>query len=151
MVAVDEREMVGGRYAEHLTDRDMLTLAGGRSEQARVLRRAPALILDLLDRPGVADSVLATRGEEAGRFSYLSPVARGRRLIDRSSSGTRGVASVGVAVRRRETGRGTAVDGGERLVQAQAHEGDHATVGYPGATYSIGLNVRRRRHEAVLR
>jgi hypothetical protein len=73
MVAVDERDMVGGRYAEHLTDRDLLILAGGRSEQVRVLRSAPGLILDLLDRPGVADSVLATRGEEAGRFSHLSP------------------------------------------------------------------------------
>jgi hypothetical protein len=73
MVAVDERETVGARYAEHLTDRDLLTLAGGRSEQARVLRRAPGLILDLLDRPGVADSVLAARREEAERFSYASP------------------------------------------------------------------------------
>jgi hypothetical protein len=73
MVAVDERETVGGRYAEHLTDRDLLTLAGGRSEQARVLRRAPALILDLLDRPGVADCVLVTRPQEAGRFSNVSP------------------------------------------------------------------------------
>jgi hypothetical protein len=73
MVAVDERETVGRRYVEHLTDGDLLTLARGRSEQARVLRRAPELILDLLDRPGVADSVLVTRPEEAGRFSNVSP------------------------------------------------------------------------------
>ncbi len=70
---MDERETVGLRYGEHLTDRDLLALAGGRADQVAALRRAPALILELLDRPGVADAVLAARRDEAGRFSHVSP------------------------------------------------------------------------------
>ncbi|MHA6793872.1 hypothetical protein ACVGVM_10250 [Pseudonocardia bannensis] len=70
---MDERETVGRRYSEHLTDHDLLTLAGGRADQVAVLRREPTLVLDLLDRPGVADAVMAARCAEAGRFSYLSP------------------------------------------------------------------------------
>jgi hypothetical protein len=73
MVTVDERETIGRRYWEHLTDRDLLALAGGRADQVDVLRRVPELIVDLLDRPGVAAAVLATRREEAGQFSYISP------------------------------------------------------------------------------
>jgi hypothetical protein len=70
---MDGWESVGRRYAEHLTDHDLLILAGDRADQAAVLRREPALILDLLDRPTVADAVLAARRDEAARFSYLSP------------------------------------------------------------------------------
>jgi hypothetical protein len=70
---MDERETVGLRYGEHLTDRDLLALAGGRAHQVAALRRTPALIVELLDRPGVADAVLVARRDEAGRFSHLSP------------------------------------------------------------------------------
>ncbi|WP_433555133.1 hypothetical protein ACQPWY_21085 [Pseudonocardia xinjiangensis] len=70
---MDERETIARRYGEHLTDRDLLTLARGRADQVPALRRAPALVLDLLDRPGVADAVLAAQGEKEGRFSYVSP------------------------------------------------------------------------------
>jgi hypothetical protein len=73
MVVVDERETVARRYGEHLTDRDLLVLAGGRADQVPALRREPTLVLDLLDRPGVADAVLTARREEAGRFAHLSP------------------------------------------------------------------------------
>jgi len=73
MATVDERDAVGRRYGEHLTDRDLLTLAGGRADQVAALRRTPALVLDLLDRPGVADRIVAAQREEAGRFSYVSP------------------------------------------------------------------------------
>jgi hypothetical protein len=72
-VGMDERDAVAQRYGEHLTDRDLLTLAGGRADQVPALRRVPALVLDLLDRPEVADALLAPRREEAGRFSYVSP------------------------------------------------------------------------------
>lgn len=70
----DQRESVARRYAEHLTDHDLLVLAGGRTDQVAALRREPGLILDLLDRPTVLAAVLdASRHEEGGRFSYLSP------------------------------------------------------------------------------
>jgi hypothetical protein len=70
---MDGRESVSWRYAEHLTDHDLFILAGGHADQAAALRREPTLVLDLLDRPTVADAVVAARREEAGRFSYLSP------------------------------------------------------------------------------
>jgi hypothetical protein len=70
---VDEREAVARRYGEHLSDHDLLVLAGGRAEQVPVLRRRPVLVLDLLDRPSVTDAVLAVRRDEPGLFSYLSP------------------------------------------------------------------------------
>ena len=70
---MDEREAVGRRYGEHLTDRDLLALAGDRADQVPALRRHPALVLDLLDRPPVADAVLAADRDEPGRFRYVSP------------------------------------------------------------------------------
>jgi hypothetical protein len=70
---VDERETIALRYGEHLTDRDLLTLARGRADQVAALRRVPVLVLDLLDRPDAADAVLTAQREEAGRFSYVSP------------------------------------------------------------------------------
>lgn len=70
----DQLESVARRYAEHLTDHDLLILAGGRADQVAALRREPALILDLLDRPTVLSTVLgAPRREDGGQFSYLSP------------------------------------------------------------------------------
>jgi hypothetical protein len=85
-VTVDERETVGLRYAEQLTDRDLLLLAGGRPEQVAALRRVPALVLDLLDRPAIADAVLATRRDAAERFSYLSPFLVFAAAVHRASN-----------------------------------------------------------------
>jgi hypothetical protein len=73
MDRMDGRESVGRRYAEHLTDQDLLVLTGGRADQVAALRREPTLVLDLLDRPGVADALVAARPDEAARFRYLSP------------------------------------------------------------------------------
>jgi hypothetical protein len=70
---MDERETVARRYGEHLTDRDLLALAGDRPDQVPALRRHPALVLDLLDRPAVTDAVLEARRDEAGRFRHVSP------------------------------------------------------------------------------
>jgi hypothetical protein len=70
---MDGRESVARRYAEHLTDHDLLALTGGRADQVAALRREPTLVLDLLDRPGVADALVAARPDEAARFRYLSP------------------------------------------------------------------------------
>lgn len=73
MGPMDRRESVGRRYAEHLTDHDLLVLTGGRADQVAALRREPTLVLDLLDRPGVADALVAARPDDAARFRYLSP------------------------------------------------------------------------------
>ncbi|MEJ2864273.1 hypothetical protein [Actinomycetospora flava] len=70
---MDAREAVGRRYGEHLTDRDLLALADGEPTRVAPLRRRPELVLDLLDRPAVADAVLAARRDEGGRFRHVSP------------------------------------------------------------------------------
>lgn len=69
----DAAEAVGRRYGEHLTDRDLLALAGGEPDRVGPLRRRPELVLELLDRPDVADAVLAARRDEDGRFRHVSP------------------------------------------------------------------------------
>jgi hypothetical protein len=51
-----------------------------------VLRREPGLILDLLDRPAVADAVLDARRDEPGRFRYLSPFLVFAAAVHRVSS-----------------------------------------------------------------
>jgi hypothetical protein len=83
---VEQREAVGQRYGEHLNDHDLLALAGDRAEQAPMLRREPALVLDLLDRPDVADAVLAARRDERGRFSYISPFLVFAAAVHRTSN-----------------------------------------------------------------
>ena len=62
---VDEREAVAERYAEHLTDTDLLTLAGGRREQAAALPAQPSLVLDILDRLDVLGLVEVARLQRA--------------------------------------------------------------------------------------
>jgi hypothetical protein len=91
---VDEREAVALRYAEHLTDTDLLTLAGGRREHAAALRAQPSLVLDVLDRPSVADSLLAARAGEADRFSYVSPFLVFAAAVHRVSAALVGTAYV---------------------------------------------------------
>jgi hypothetical protein len=83
---VDEREAVAERYAEHLTDTDLLTLAGGRREQAAALRAQPSLVLDVLDRPDVAESLLSARAEEPERFTYVSPFLVFAAAVHRASA-----------------------------------------------------------------
>jgi hypothetical protein len=70
---VDEREAVAERYGEHLTDADLLVLTGQQPDQVAALRRSPVLVLDLLQRPSVADRVLRAQPEDPHRFSYVSP------------------------------------------------------------------------------
>jgi hypothetical protein len=70
---VDARDTVARRYGEHLTDRDLLVLAGGEAGRVPALRRYPELVLDLLDRPSVTDAVLSARRDEPGRFRHVSP------------------------------------------------------------------------------
>lgn len=70
---MDEREALGRRYGEHLTDRDLLALAGGEADRVPALRRRPELVLELLDRPAVTDALLTAGRDEAGRFRHVSP------------------------------------------------------------------------------
>ncbi len=91
---MEEGKAVGQRYGEHLTDPDLLTLAGGRADQVPVLRREPALVLDLLDRPAVADAVLAARRDEPGRFSHVSPFLLFAAAVHRASNALVGTSYV---------------------------------------------------------
>jgi hypothetical protein len=86
MVTMEVRESVDRRYAEHLTDHDLLVLAGGRADQVPVLRREPDLILALLDRPAVTDAVLAGRRDEPARFRNVSPFLVFAAAVHRVSS-----------------------------------------------------------------
>jgi hypothetical protein len=67
------RDAVARRYSEHLTDRDLLALTDDRPDQVDALRRHPELVLDLLDRPAVADAVLTAAHDVGERFRYVSP------------------------------------------------------------------------------
>lgn len=91
---MDTREVVGRRYSEHLTDPDLLALAGDRADQVSVLRREPTLVLDLLNRPAVADAVLTARHEGPGRFSYLSPFLVFAAAVHRTSNALIGTSYV---------------------------------------------------------
>jgi hypothetical protein len=90
----DEREAVARRYAEHLTDTDLLTLAGGRPAQAAALRARPSLLLEVLDRPGVAESLLTARAEERERFTYVSPFLVFAAAVHRASASLVGASYV---------------------------------------------------------
>lgn len=92
--AVDEREAVAARYAEHLTDADLRALTGGRREQVAALRSQPALVLDLLDRPRVADALLVAGAEDPERFTYVSPFLVFAAAVHRVSSALIGTAYV---------------------------------------------------------
>jgi len=73
---VDQRETlesVARRYGEHLTDADLLALCADRPDQVPALRRHPALVLELLDRPAVTDAVLRADRDRTGRFRHVSP------------------------------------------------------------------------------
>ena len=91
---VDEREAVAERYVEHLTDTDLLTLAGGRREQAAALRAEPSLVLDVLDRPAVADTLLSARADDPERFTYVSPFLVFAAAVHRASAALVGAAYV---------------------------------------------------------
>ncbi|MCK9931609.1 hypothetical protein MXD62_31485 [Frankia sp. Mgl5] len=88
---MDEREVVARRYGEHLTDQDLLALTGGRADQVGALRREPTLILDLLDRPAVADGLLLTAGtagrDEPDRFTFISPFLVFAAAVHRTARG----------------------------------------------------------------
>ncbi|GAA4825147.1 hypothetical protein GCM10023201_09360 [Actinomycetospora corticicola] len=88
------REAVAGRYGEHLTDRDLLALTDDRPDQVPALRRRPELVLDLLDRPAVADAVLSATHDPGERFRYVSPFLVFAAAVHRTANALVGRTSV---------------------------------------------------------
>ncbi len=84
---MEDREAVAHRYADQLTDRDLLALADGRVDQVPALRREPSLVLDLLDRPSVTDMLLADRRDPTGRFRHVSPFLLFAAAVHRTAGG----------------------------------------------------------------
>lgn len=84
---MEDRDAVAHRYADHLTDRDLLALADNRADQVPALRRAPSLVLDLLDRPSVTDMLLADRHDPSGRFRHVSPFLLFAAAVHRTAGG----------------------------------------------------------------
>lgn len=84
---MEDREAVAHRYADRLTDRDLLALADSRADQVPALRREPSLVLDLLDRPSVTDMLLADRRDPTGRFRHVSPFLLFAAAVHRTAGG----------------------------------------------------------------
>jgi len=78
---MDDLDRIGGAYLSHLTESDLLALvhadevpAATAEARLAALRRAPALLLDVLDRPAVSAGLLNLASAKAGeRFTLVSP------------------------------------------------------------------------------
>jgi hypothetical protein len=78
---MDDLDLIGGAYLSHLTEADLQALVHAdevpaTTAEARLaaLRRAPALLLDVLDRPAVSAGLLNLASAESGeRFTLVSP------------------------------------------------------------------------------
>jgi hypothetical protein len=78
---MDDLDRIGAAYLSHLTEADLLALVHAdevspATAEARLaaLRRAPALLLDVLDRPAVSAGLLNLASADAGeRFTLVSP------------------------------------------------------------------------------
>jgi hypothetical protein len=78
---MDDLDRVGAAYLSHLTEADLLALvhadevpAATAEARLAALRRAPALLLDVLDRPAVSASLLnLASANRAERFTLVSP------------------------------------------------------------------------------
>jgi hypothetical protein len=78
---MDDLDRVGAAYLSHLTEADLLALvhadevpAATAEARLAALRRAPALLLDVLDRPAVSAGLLNLASAGAGeRFTLVSP------------------------------------------------------------------------------
>ena len=78
---MDDLDRIGAAYLSHLTEADLLALvhadevpAATAEARLAALRRAPALLLDVLDRPAVSAALLNLASAEAGeRFTLVSP------------------------------------------------------------------------------
>lgn len=79
-VVPDSLDAVGAAYLERLTDADLRALVrADRASAAEVagriaaLRREPALVLDVLDRPATSAAILNLAGTEPGGLAMVSP------------------------------------------------------------------------------
>jgi hypothetical protein len=78
---MDDLDQIGAAYLSHLTEADLLALVHAdevpaATAQGRVaaLRRAPELLLDVLDRPAVSAGLLnLASADSAERFTLISP------------------------------------------------------------------------------
>ena len=78
---MDDLDLIGAAYLSHLTEADLLALVHADevpevTAQARLaaLRRAPELLLDVLDRPAVSAGLLnLASADSAERFTLISP------------------------------------------------------------------------------
>jgi len=78
---LDEADRLGAAYLEHLTDADLRLLADAEAvpehavgRRVDALRREPALVLDVLDRPAITTRVLSGSAERGdGRFTMVTP------------------------------------------------------------------------------
>ncbi|HEY2505615.1 MAG TPA: hypothetical protein VGI58_03795 [Streptosporangiaceae bacterium] len=95
---MDELDRVGAVYLAHLTDADLEALvhadevpAAEAETRIRALRRSPALLLDVLDRPSVTASVLnLSSADPRQRFALISPFLVFAAAIHRVAADLRG-------------------------------------------------------------
>ena len=94
-----DRLLVGSEYASHLTDADLALLASAAAGQgvaggsagpvdASRLRGDPAVLLRLLEHPGVSRAVLGEGDAGPGRAVPASRATRPRRSSSRSTTQT---------------------------------------------------------------
>ncbi len=78
---MDDLDRIGTAYLGHLTDADLQALvhadeisAAEADARIRALRRAPALLLDVLDRPAVSSGLLnLASARDPQRYTLVSP------------------------------------------------------------------------------
>jgi hypothetical protein len=78
---MDDRDQVGAEYLRHLTEADLRELVHAdevapaeAATRIEALRRAPGLLLDVLDRPAVSAGLLNLAAPDAtSRFALISP------------------------------------------------------------------------------
>ncbi len=78
---MDDRDTIGAAYLAHLTEADLRELAHAAevspaegAARVQALRRVPALLLDILDRPAVSASLLNLAAPDPDqRFALISP------------------------------------------------------------------------------
>jgi hypothetical protein len=93
-VVYDELDRVGAGYLEHLTDADLRTLVRAEEipdplaeRRMQALRREPALVLDVLDRPDTCAALLnIAAGPSTARFSFISPFLLFAAAVHRTAS-----------------------------------------------------------------
>jgi hypothetical protein len=94
---MDDLDRIGEAYLDHLTEADLRALVHADEVPAeadariRALRRAPALLPEILDRPAVSAGLLNLASADAGqRFTFISPFLVFAASIHRIAADLRG-------------------------------------------------------------